>query len=35
MKIVYDKKYRVLYSSDPAAMPRRMETIYAVLEGGI
>ena len=31
MKIVYDERYREVYSSDPAAMPRRMESIYEEL----
>lgn len=33
MKIVYDEKYKEVYSSDPAAMPGRMESIYKELCG--
>ena len=31
MKVVYDERYREVYSSDPAAMPGRMESIYEEL----
>ena len=34
MKIVYDERYREVYSSDPAAMPGRMESICEELRGG-
>jgi len=31
MKVVYDEKYTTVYSSDPAAAPERIESIYNVL----
>ncbi len=31
MKVVYDERYREVYSSDPASMPGRMESIYEEL----
>jgi len=33
MKVVYDEKYTTVYSSDPAAAPGRIESIYNVLCG--
>jgi acetoin utilization deacetylase AcuC-like enzyme len=33
MKVVYDKKYTIVYSSDPASASGRMESIYDVLCG--
>jgi acetoin utilization deacetylase AcuC-like enzyme len=33
MKVVYDERYKTVYSSDPAAAPGRMESIYDVLYG--
>ena len=33
MKVVYDERYREVYSSDPAATPGRIESIYEELRG--
>lgn len=33
MKVVYDERYTTLYSSDPAAAPGRIESIYSALHG--
>jgi len=33
MKVVYDEKYTTVYSSDPAAAPGRIESVYSVLHG--
>ncbi|MFQ5758434.1 MAG: histone deacetylase family protein [Candidatus Bathyarchaeia archaeon] len=33
MKVVYDERYREVYSSDPASMLGRMESIYEELRG--
>ncbi|UCC33758.1 MAG: histone deacetylase family protein [Candidatus Bathyarchaeota archaeon] len=33
MKVVYDERYNEVYSSDPAAMPGRIESIYDELRG--
>lgn len=33
MKVVYDNRYKAVYSSDPASAPGRMESIYEELQG--
>lgn len=33
MKVVYHPSYRVVYASDPAAAPGRIESVYSVLRG--